>query len=38
MATQKATFSIYKQYHTLIGVATNGVVTFVSNLFPGSFR
>jgi hypothetical protein len=39
MATQKATFSSYKHYHTLktlIGVASNGVVTFVSDFFPGS--
>lgn len=39
MATQKATFSSYKHYPTLkslIGVAPNGVITFVSNLFPGS--
>jgi len=38
MAVQKATFSSYKHYHTLktlINMAPNGVVTFVSDLFPG---
>lgn len=39
MVIQKSTYSNYKHYHTLkalIGVAPNGVVTFCSNLFPGS--
>lgn len=33
------TYSHYKQRHTfkvLIGIAPNGTITFVSNLFPGS--
>jgi len=36
---QRATFSSYKHKNTLkglIGVAPNGVITFVSNLYPGS--
>jgi len=39
MTTQKATFSSNKHYHTfksLICVAPNGIVIFVSNLFPDS--
>ncbi|XP_050056157.1 uncharacterized protein LOC126549819 [Aphis gossypii] len=39
MVIQKSTYSNYKHYHTLkalIGVAPNGIVTFCSNLFPGS--
>lgn len=37
--TQKSTYSNYKHYHTLkalVGVSPNGVVTFCSDLFPGS--
>ncbi|KAK9727489.1 DDE superfamily endonuclease [Popillia japonica] len=36
---QKSTYSTYKQRNTwkgLVGVAPNGVVTFVSKLYPGS--
>jgi len=36
---QSLTFSHYKHYHTfkaLVGVAPNGVITFVSELYPGS--
>ncbi|KAJ8965261.1 hypothetical protein NQ314_004251 [Rhamnusium bicolor] len=39
MTAQKATYSAYKHKNTwkaLIGVAPNGVVTFVSDLYPGS--
>ena len=39
MAQQRQTFSAYKQRNTfkgLIGVAPNGVITFVSSLYPGS--
>ena len=39
METQKQTYSNYKSRNTfkaLIGVAPNGVITFVSNLYPGS--
>ncbi|XP_072394121.1 LOW QUALITY PROTEIN: uncharacterized protein [Diabrotica undecimpunctata] len=39
MATQKLTYSSYKHRNTckgLVGVAPNGVVTFVSCLYPGS--
>ena len=39
MESQSATFSHYKQRHTfkdLIGVAPNGVITYASDLFPGS--
>ena len=36
---KSATYSHYKHYHTykaLVGVAPNGVITFVSDLYPGS--
>lgn len=36
---QSQTFSHYKHFHTfkaLVGVAPNAVITFVSNLYPGS--
>jgi len=39
MAHQRQTFSSYKQRNTfkgLVGVAPNGVITFVSKLYPGS--
>jgi len=39
MSDQSATFSHYKQRNTfkaLIGVAPNGTITFVSELYPGS--
>lgn len=39
MNTQKDTYSNYKHRNTwkaLVGIAPNGVVTFVSSLFPGS--
>ena len=39
MAIQKETFSNYKSRNTfkaLVGVAPNGVITYVSNLYPGS--
>ena len=39
MAQQRQTFSAYKQRNTfkgLVGVAPNGVITFVSSLYPGS--
>ena len=39
MLHQSQTFSHYKQHNTckaLIGVAPNGVITFVSGLYPGS--
>lgn len=39
MKTQKITYSSYKHNNTwkaLIGVAPNGIVTFVSDLYPGS--
>lgn len=39
MTQQRQTFSAYKQRNTfkgLIGVAPNGVITFVSSLYPGS--
>ena len=39
MNLQKATFSYYRSYNSfkvLLGIAPNGVITFVSNLYPGS--
>lgn len=39
MLFQRETFSAYKHYNTwkaLIGVAPNGIVTYVSDLYPGS--
>jgi len=39
MAQQRQTFSAYKQRNTfkvLVGVAPNGVITFISSLYPGS--
>ena len=39
MAHQRQTFYNYKQRNTfkgLVGVAPNGVITFISKLFPGS--
>ena len=39
MSVQKETFSNYKSRNTfkaLVGVAPNGVITYVSNLYPGS--
>lgn len=39
MAAQKATYSTYKHrntWKTLVGVAPNGVITFISPLYPGS--
>ncbi|XP_072041210.1 uncharacterized protein [Amphiura filiformis] len=39
MDTQKQTYSNYKSRNTfkaLVGVAPNGVITFVSDLYPGS--
>jgi len=39
MVVQKSTHNNYKHYHTLktlVGVAPNSVVTFCSNLYPGS--
>nr|XP_015837361.1 PREDICTED: uncharacterized protein LOC107398283 isoform X1 [Tribolium castaneum] len=39
MSTQKLTYSTYKHHNTfkgLIGVAPNGVITFVSDLYVGS--
>jgi hypothetical protein len=39
MAVQKQTYSAYKHHHTfkgLVGVAPNGVVTYVSDLYAGA--
>jgi hypothetical protein len=39
MAVQKQTYSAYKHHHTfkgLVGVAPNGVVTCVSDLYAGA--
>ncbi|KAJ3661671.1 hypothetical protein Zmor_006058 [Zophobas morio] len=39
LATQKMTYSAYKRQNTvkgLVGVAPNGVITFVRELYPGS--
>jgi hypothetical protein len=39
METQKSTYSAYKHRNTwkaLIGVAPNGVITYISDLYPGS--
>lgn len=39
MATQKMTYSSYKHKNTwkaLVGVAPNGVITYVSSLYPGA--
>ncbi|XP_031332217.1 uncharacterized protein LOC116162686 [Photinus pyralis] len=39
MATQRVTYSAYKHRNTckgLIGVAPNGVITYISGLYPGS--